>query len=53
MWHGAELGEAVWWRKKKTGAGGLGKLGCRGEDGVFLGCKATTGEFIIGAARGW
>ena len=48
---GIEFGEAVLWRKKRVG-GALGKLSSMWEDGVFLGVKGKTGEFIIGDEKG-
>ena len=44
---GFEFMEAVLWKRKPSG-GGLGKLAIMWNDGVFLGVKGTTGEFIIG-----
>ena len=48
---GLQFLEAVWW-KRKVDEGGLGKLAVRWEDGVFLGCKTTTGEKVIGTLNG-
>ena len=48
---GLEFLESVWW-KRRVDEGGLGKLAVRWEEGVFLGCKATTGEKIIGTLDG-
>ena len=45
---GIEFGEAVQ-RKRKPIGGGLGKLSILWEDGVLLGMKGTTLEYIIGA----
>jgi hypothetical protein len=49
--HGFEFGEKVLWRRK-TAVGALGKLTCLWEDGIFLGVKSLTGEFIVGDAKG-
>ena len=48
---GIEFGEAVLWRRKPVG-GALGKLSVMWGDGVFLGVKGKTGEFIIGDSAG-
>ena len=48
---GIEFGEAVMWKRKPSG-GGLGKLQSMWDDGVFLGIKGTTGEFIVGDGLG-
>ena len=43
---GMAFAEGVLWKRK--GAGGpLGKLTCMWEDGIYLGVKATTAEFIV------
>eukprot|EP00974_Lingulodinium_polyedra_P004404 411738-Lingulodinium_polyedra.AAC.1 len=44
---GVEFGEGVRWKRRPVG-GGLGKLRSMWDDGVFLGVKRTTGEFIGG-----
>ena len=49
--HGFEFGEKLLWRRRRV-AGPLGKLSCLWEDGVFLGVKSLTGEFIVGDAKG-
>jgi len=49
--HGFEFGEKVLWRRKAAG-GALGKLTCLWEDGIFLGVKSLTGEFIVGDENG-
>lgn len=48
---GIEFGEAIMWRRKPTG-GALGKLSVMWNDGVFLGIKGKTGEYIVGDAKG-
>ena len=48
---GIEFGEGVLWRRKPVG-GALGKLSVMWEDGVFLGVKGRTGEYVIGDAKG-
>jgi hypothetical protein len=48
---GIEFFEGVLWKRKPSG-GGLGKLAIMWNDGVFLGVKGTTGEFIVGDANG-
>ena len=48
---GIELGEAVLWKRKPVG-GALGKLTVLWDEGVFLGVKGRTGEFVMGDARG-
>jgi hypothetical protein len=49
--NGIEFGEGILWKKKPQG-GGLGKLQSMWNDGIFLGIKGTTGEFIIGHGLG-
>ena len=44
---GIEFGEAVLWKKKPSG-GALGKLSSTWDDGVFLGVRGKSGEFIVG-----
>ena len=41
------FGEGVLWRRKPVG-GALGKLSVMWDDGMFLGVKGKTGEYIIG-----
>ena len=48
---GVEFGEGIWWKRKPVG-GALGKLTCLWSDGVFLGVKGTTGEYIVGTEDG-
>jgi hypothetical protein len=48
---GATFAEKILWKRRPIG-GGLGKLTCLWEDGIFLGIKATTGEFIVGTTKG-
>jgi hypothetical protein len=48
---GIDFFEAVLWKRKPSG-GGLGKLAIMWNDGIFLGVKGTTGEFIVGDANG-
>ena len=48
---GLELGEKVLWRRKPVG-NQLAKLTSLWEDGVFLGVKGSSGEFIIGDKLG-
>jgi hypothetical protein len=45
--YGVEFGEGILWRRRPI-AGALGKLTCLWEDGILLGVKANTGEFIVG-----
>ena len=47
----AEFGEAVLWKRKRKG-NHLGKLTCMWSEGIYLGVKASSGEFMIGTARG-
>ena len=49
--NGITLMEKVLW-KRGPNAGGLGKLQSMWDEGVFLGVKGTTGEFIVGDAEG-
>ena len=49
--YGVEFGECVLWKQRPMG-GGLGKLACLWQDGVYLGIKGTTGEFIVADAGG-
>ena len=48
---GLEFGEQVLWRRRPIG-NQLAKLTCLWEDGVYLGVKGTSGEFIIGDKKG-
>ena len=48
---GIEFGEGVLWRRKPVG-GALGKLTSMWGEGVFLGVKGKTGEFIVGDSEG-
>ncbi len=48
---GLVFAEKVLWKRRPVG-GALGKLSCLWEDGIFLGIKATSGEYIVGTARG-
>ena len=48
---GLELGEKVLWRRKPVG-NQLAKLTSLWEDGIFLGVKGSSGEFIIGNKLG-
>ena len=48
---GIEFGEAVLWRKRPA-RGALGKLTVLWKDGVYLGVKGKTGEFIVGDEQG-
>ena len=48
---GVQFGEAVLWRRKAIGKA-LGKLSLLWEDGIFLGKKGRTGEYIVGDKRG-
>ena len=48
---GYEFGEMVLWRGRPIGRR-LAKLECLWEDGVYLGIKATTGEYIVGDSKG-
>ena len=49
--HGIEFGEAVLWKRRPIG-GHLGKLSCLWGDGIFLGIKGSTGELMVGDAKG-
>jgi hypothetical protein len=46
-----EFGESLLWRRKPAG-NALGKLSILWQDGVFLGIKGRTGEYIIGDKMG-
>jgi hypothetical protein len=48
---GVQFGEGVLWRRKPIG-NALGKLTLLWEDGIFLGVKGRTGEYIIGDQEG-
>ena len=48
---GIEFGGAIMWRRTPTG-GALGKVSVMWNDGVFLGIKGKTGEYIVGDAKG-
>ena len=48
---GIEFGEGVLSRKKLV-RGALGKLTVLWKDGVYLGVKGRTGEFIVGDEQG-
>ena len=48
---GIELGEKVLWRRKPIG-NHLAKLTSLWEDGIFLGVKGSSGEFVIGTKLG-
>ena len=48
---GIQFGEGILWRRKPIG-NALGKLSLVWQDGVFLGIKGRTGEFIIGDEKG-
>ena len=48
---GIEFGEAVLWRRRPVG-GAMAKMTVLWQDGVFLGVKGRTGEFIIGDPKG-
>ena len=48
---GVQFGEAVLWRRKAIG-NALGKLSLLWEDGIFLGKKGRTGEYIVGDKKG-
>ena len=48
---GIEFGEEILWRRKPLG-NHLAKLACLWENGVFLGVKATSGELVVGDAKG-
>ena len=48
---GMEFGEAVMWKRSPQG-GPLGKLSCLWSDGIYLGVKGSTGEFIVGDCVG-
>ena len=46
-----EFGEKVVWRRRPVG-NHLAKLTCLWEDGIFLGVKGSSGEFIVGDTQG-
>ena len=48
---GFEFGEGVHWKHRPAG-GPLGKLATTWHEGIFLGKKGSTGETIVGDARG-
>ena len=48
---GLELGEKVLWRRRPVG-NQLAKLASLWEDGIFLGVKGSSGEFIVGDKQG-
>ena len=48
---GLEFGEKVLWRRKPVG-NQLAKLTILWEDGIYLGIKGASGEFIIGDKKG-
>ena len=48
---GIEFGEGVLWRRKPAG-GAAGKLTVLWNEGVYLGVKGRTGEFVVGDAKG-
>ena len=48
---GMESGEKVLWRRKPVG-GHLAKMTLLWEDGMFLGVKGSSGEYIIGDPKG-
>ena len=48
---GLEFGEKVLWRRRPVG-NHLAKLTCLWEDGIFLGVKGSSGEFIVGDTQG-
>ena len=49
--NGLEFGELVLWRKKREG-GRLAKLSRLWDDGMYLGAKGETAEYIIGDRSG-
>ena len=48
---GIEFGESVVWKKTHV-SGALGKLFSSWNDGVFLGVRGKSGEYIIGDRSG-
>ena len=44
---GLAFGEKILWRRRQVG-GNLSKLTCLWEDGIFLGVKGSSGEYIVG-----
>ena len=48
---GIEFGEGVLWKRKPVG-GALGKLSVMWKEGVYLGVKGRTGEFVVGDEKG-
>ena len=43
---GIKFGEAILWKKNPSG-GAFGKLSSTWDDGVFLGVRGRSGEFIV------
>ena len=48
---GLEFGEKVLWRRRPVG-NHLAKLTCLWENGIGLGVKGSSGEFIVGDTQG-
>ena len=48
---GLAFGEKILWRRRPVG-GNLSKLTCLWEDGIFLGVKGSSGEYIVGDGSG-
>ena len=48
---GIEFGEGVLWRRRPAG-GAMAKMTVLWQEGVFLGIKGRTGEFIVGDPKG-
>ena len=48
---GFAFGEKILWRRRPVG-GNLSKLTCLWEDGIFLGVKGSSGEYIVGDGNG-
>ena len=48
---GLAFGEKILWRRRPVG-GNLSKLTCLWEDGIFLGVKGSSGEYIVGDGNG-
>ena len=48
---GVEFGGGVRWRRRPVG-GAMAKMAVLWQEGVFLGVKGRTGEFIIGDSKG-
>ena len=48
---GLASGEKILWKRRPV-EGDLSKLTCLWEDGIFLGMKGSSGEYIVGDGKG-